>query len=159
VASVLGDNLLDDLLPVVDDLRGDLLPQFGIRQYTVKIVRKIWDGPERGDGNFRLEKLELSPQPMVDMRNYSADGLRYGLIPQGRTDEGLIKVTELSLAAYQEDDLTGGKLPANVELYWEITDAQGQGVEPRFFVPAGPPIADREKTLGWVVFLKRAEEE
>ena len=69
----------------------------------------------------------------------------------------MLKVSEISLANYQEDDLTGGSLGSTVQFFWLLKDAHGQGVHSRADVPAAPPTADREKTLGWVVYLRRAE--
>jgi hypothetical protein len=69
----------------------------------------------------------------------------------------MVKVSEISLANFQEDDLTGGSLGPAVQFFWLLKDAHGQGVHSRAYVPAAPPTADREKTLGWVVYLRRAE--
>lgn len=155
MASNLGDNLVDDLLPTIDDLRGDLLPAFGTRQYEVKLVTRTWTGTERGDGESSDSEVLISPPPRVET-DAPPSGLHYELRPQGRIEEGTVKLTEISLAGYQEDDLTGGTLDSNVEFFWALEDAQGQGIRKRYYVLAAPPFADREKTLGWVVYLRRA---
>lgn len=156
MASTLDNSLVDDLLPVVDDLRGDLFPAFGVAQYEVRLVRRKWDGEERGDGNFQDTEVVMAPIPLVEVP--SPPGWRYDLRPQGREEESLIKVTAISLANYQEDDLTGGpNLPVDVQFFWLLKDAHGQGVRSRAYVPAAPPSADRLKTIGWVVYLRRAE--
>lgn len=156
MASTLDTSLVDRLLPTIDRLRGNLLPKFGVRQYEVRIVRRTWTGEERGDGIFLDSEVVLTPPPLVQVG--APPGFRYDVRPQGREEEGLYKVTELSLARYQESDLTGGNdLPKQVEFFWLLKDAHGQGVLSRAFFPAAPPAPDREKTLGWVVYLRRAE--
>jgi hypothetical protein len=155
MASTLDTSLVDKLLPVVDKLRGSLLPKFGVRQYVVKLVKRTWTGRERGDGDFSDVEVVVTPPPMVDFP--APPGSRYDLRPQGREEEGLIKVTEISLKNYQEVDLTGGDLPKAVQFFWLLKDAHGQGLASRAYLPANPPIADRDKTIGWVVYLRRAE--
>lgn len=154
--STLGNSLLDKLLPLVDQLRGTLLPAFGVRQYGIKLVKRTWSGVERGDGDFSDVEVAMTPPPFVEIG--APPGWRYDLRPQGREEDGMLKVTEISMVNYQEDDLTGGNaLPSTVQFFWLLKDAHGQGVRSRAYVPACPPTADRDKTLGWVVYLRRAE--
>jgi len=153
--ATLDNSLVDRLLPLVDRLRGTLPVRFGTRQYVVKLVKRTWTGVERGDGEFADVEVTMDPPPMVEVP--APPGFRYDLRPQGREEEGLVKVTEISLANYQEADLTGGSLNANVQFFWLLKDAHGQGIGSRAYLPANPPVADREKTIGWIVYLKRAE--
>lgn len=154
--STLDTSLVDKLLPVVDQLRANLLPAFGVRQYVVKVVKRTWSGTEIGDGTFTDSEVTLSPPPAVAIG--APPGFRFDIRPQGREEEAMIKVSEISLSNYQEDDLTGGALASpSVQFFWLLKDAHGQGVHSRAYVPAAPPVADREKTLGWVVYLRRAE--
>lgn len=156
MASVLDTSLVDKLLPTIDKLRGALLPKFGTVQHTVKLVTRTWYGEERGDGEFSDVEVTVDPIPEVIIA--APPGWRYDLRPQGREEESMIKVVGISLKNYQEADLTGGEdLPKTVQFFWLLQDAHGQGVRSRAYVPAAPPVADREKTLGWVVYLRRAE--
>lgn len=153
--ATLDTSLVDKLLPVVDRIRGSLLPKFGTRQHIVRLVKRTWTGVERGDGDFSDVEVTVTPPPMVEFP--APPGFRYDLRPQGREEEGLVKVTEISLRNYVEADLTGGDLPGTVQFFWLLKDAHGQGVGTRAYLPANPPVADRNKTIGWVVYLKRAE--
>lgn len=153
--STLDSSLVDKLLSTVDALRSSLLPKFGVRQYRVKIVRRTWSGAEIGDGSFVDVEIVMDPPPKVDVG--PPPGWKFDLRPQGREEDGMIKLSEISLSQYAEDDLTGGTLGSTVQFFWLLKDAHGQGVHSRAYVPAAPPTADREKTLGWVVYLRRAE--
>jgi hypothetical protein len=153
--SVLDNSIVDSLLGVVDDVRSSVHSFAGDRQHVVKLVRRTWSGKERYQGEDHLEEIVLSPPPRVMFENLQSRS--YTLRPEGRQEDGVVKVTEISLAAYQEDDLTGGDIPPNVEFYWALEDAHGQGLRRREYVLFGPPIADREKDIGWTVYLKRAE--
>lgn len=155
MASILDSSLVDKLLPTIDAIRGTLLPRFGTVQHEVRIVRRTWTGVERGDGEFTDSEVVLTPPPMVEVG--SPPGWRFDLRPQGREEEAMIKLTGISLANYQEDDLTGGTLDKITQFFWLLKDAHGQGVHSRAYLPAAPPVPDREKTLGWVVYLRRAE--
>lgn len=155
MASVLDKTIVDGLLPVVDSIRSSVHGFAGDRQYVVKLVRRVWSGPQRYQGEDRLEEVILDPPPRVQFENLQSRS--YTLRPEGRQEDGVVKLSEISLAKYQEDDLTGGDVPLNQEFYWALEDAHGQGVRRREYILAGPPIADREKDIGWTVYLKRAE--
>lgn len=152
MAAVLDTSIIDSLLTTVDDIRGDLLPTSGLRAYRVFTVRRTWGGARRGEGSYVDVKTELLPSPAVTFQSRS-----YNLMPTGRHEESDATLTELSLAAYVEADLTGGKLQANEQFFYMLEDAHGQGVQPRAFHTNGAPEVDRVKGLGWRVYLKRAE--
>lgn len=151
--AVLGDNIIDDLLPVVDDLRGDILPIAGVRQFRVFVVTRTYQGGHRGEGEYTDDATEITPSPAVAFD----DTHRFDLRPTGRDEEGEVKISEISLARYVEEDLMPYKVDQNVEFFWRLDDGQGQSIRSRAYKPIKPPMADREKTIGWTVSLRRAE--
>lgn len=155
-SATLGSNLVDSLVSVADALRSDLNPAAGVRQYRVYTVRRSWSGDCRGDGVATTTEIELLPQPKVEESQLVTEGFRYNLRPEGKTEEGSVTLREVSLT-YTEAELTGGTIGKTVEWFYKLVDAQGQQIQPRYFVLSRPPIVDREKDIGWIVFLKRAE--
>jgi hypothetical protein len=154
--SILGENLVDKLVPTVDKLRANLLPAMGVRQYTVAIVKRRWSGEQRGEGTASVvSTLTLSPPPLLTYSN-NLRALHYDLQPTGADDEGTVSLSEVSLT-YSEVELTGGALAANEEMYYRITDDQGQGIAPRYYMLSAPPVPDREKAIGWQLSLRRVE--
>jgi hypothetical protein len=97
--------------------------------------------------------LLLDPQPQVvfsgGMDRLSADA------GCGRVETGNARLFEVSL------QLTEAELypdqAAGVEFYYQIEDAQGQGIATSQWIPTNNPTPDREKTLGWIVDLRRYE--
>lgn len=143
--------LIDDLIvDVVDGLREELHPQFGIRAFRVYLVKRTWAGRSVGEGKFTDVAVEIRPQPKV----WTWDGLRWGLEACGLNEMGEVKLTEVSLT-FTSAELTGGMLNANQMFYVKIGEAHGQGNPDRFFVHVRPPFPDRTKDLGWVLALKR----
>lgn len=144
------DVLVDDLVPLIDELRGDLHPEFGVRAYRVFACKRVSSGRFPGEGKASIVDVgEILPQPRV----WTWDGLRWGLEACGLNEMGEIKLTEISLT-YTDADLTGGDLPGNVQWMFRLEEAHGQGTPPRFFVHVRPPFIDREKDMGWVAWLK-----
>lgn len=156
MANDLDDSIVDDLLTTVDDIRGDLLPLAGIRTFDVYTMTRTWSGVEVGDGDSTDVETLLFPTPKV--AKSAPKGISYTVRPQGREEDGDLWVTELSMAQYAEDDLTGGDLSKNVEFFWILKDGHGQGARRRAYTLGAVPIADRENTIGWVVNIVRAEE-
>jgi hypothetical protein len=143
------DVLVDSLVPdVIDGLRDELNPEFGIRSYRVYRIIRTWSGAEPGDGIPTDDAGELRPQPRVKVW----DGFRFVEQPAGLQAAGRVQCTEVSLS-YSEADLTGGALASNQELLIAIGDGNGQGSTLRFFTHYQPPYVDRERDLGWVVNL------
>jgi hypothetical protein len=150
-SSILGDNLIDDLVPTVDELRAELYADFGVTQYEVRLVKRRWSGTRRGEGTITvLQDLVMSPAPLF------VDGDRYRLMPHGRDEIGDAVLLEVSLM-YTEAELTGGTIAENEEFFYEVRDARGQVIATQHFELAEPPSTDREKSIGWTVKLRRAE--
>lgn len=145
--------LVDDLLDVIDDVRGDLHPALGVRQYRVFTVLRTWSGEERGAGSFSEVETELLPQPLVEAFHES---LGPRLVPAGLDDAGFIRLRELSLT-YTAAEISGPPLDANQEWVIRLRDAYGQGEPQRDFVVKGT-YPDRLKDIGWTVSLSRASD-
>jgi hypothetical protein len=143
--------LVDSLVPeVIDGLREDLHPDFGVRAYRVYRVIRTWSGKRAGDGVSSDLVGELRPQPLVKVWT----GLRLELASCGVDQLGEIALTEVSLT-YTETQLTGGGgLTMQQELFYGITDAHGQGTIRKLFAITRPPYIDRIKDMGWVVWLR-----
>jgi hypothetical protein len=152
-SAVLGTNLVDELVLMVDELKGGLYADMGVRQYHTYRVRRVWSGERRGEGTVTvLLRQELTPAPKV-----AFERLHNQLEPQGLLEEGGALLTEVSLT-YTEAELTGRPLAANEEYFFKLVDAQGQATKTRYFTPTDAPlVVDREKDIGWRVPLKRFE--
>lgn len=152
-SAVLGTNLVDELVPMVDELKGDLYRDMGVRQYRTYLVRRRWSGARRSEGTVTvLSRTELTPAPRVDF-----GGLRTQLEPHGFLEDGSVRLTEVSLT-YTEAELTGRPLADNEEFFYKLVDAHGQASKTRYFTPTDAPLeVDREKNIGWRVPLKRFE--
>lgn len=145
------EKLVDSLVPVIDELRGELHPLFGVRAYRVFTVLQTWSGKSQGIGELSEQVTEILPQPRVQIW----DGLRYVLEPCGLDTDGEIVLTEISLT-YTFAELAGGDLPANRRWRIRMADAHGQGNPVRDFILTKPPYVDREKDIGWVMWLRSA---
>ncbi len=147
----LQDNLVDDLLEVVDDLRRDLYSSMGNRQHEVHLVRRAWSGEARGEGVIEhVEDHIIDPPPLF------VDKTKLVAMSFGRDDQGDGLLQEVSLT-YTEDELTGNPIKKNEEFFYRVVDLRGQGIRPTHYVPNSTPVPDREKKIGWAVFLRRAE--
>lgn len=145
--------LVDDLLGVIDDVRGDLHPALGVRQYRVFTVLRTWDGEERGAGIFTEVEDELLPQPLVEA---FVDSLNDRLLAAGLDEAGYIRLRELSLT-YTAAEIKGPVLAPNQEWLVRLRDAYGQGEPQRDFTVKGL-YPDRIKDIGWTVSLSRASD-
>ena len=68
-SAILGDNLIDDLAPDIDDLRTDLYADFGVASFNFQVIKRTWLGSSglEGDGvSHRQDRREtcrrLQPQ-------------------------------------------------------------------------------------------------
>ncbi|HSR79093.1 MAG TPA: hypothetical protein VLN57_21145 [Xanthobacteraceae bacterium] len=145
--------LVDSLVPdVIDGLREELQPTFGIRAYRAYRVVRTWSGRVAGDGTSIDVGAELRPQPRVKVW----DGLQFTQAICGIRELGDVKLTEVSLT-YTDADLTGQPLARNQEMFLAIGEANGQGSPLRVWCHTQPPFIDREKDMGWVLHLRRVE--
>jgi hypothetical protein len=154
--STLDGNIIDQLVPVLDLVRGVVNPLVGNRQWNVDVVRRTWPSGEVGDysaGNPTLSVLQLTPAPSV-VFPAGPGGLHYQLEGGGREEQGDAELHEVSLA-YTEDELAPVNVPAGTEFFYRLTDGQGQSLDTRHYVPSAAPIADRIKEIGWIVKLRR----
>lgn len=151
--ATLDDNVLVDSLvvDVIDGLRDELHPEFGVRAYRVYRVLRTWTGSTPGQGKFSDVAAELRPYPRVRLW----DGFNYVQAVCGVRELGDVKITEVSLS-YSESDLAP-KVGNNVELFFGIGDANGQGSSVRLWAHKMPPFIDREKDLGWCLMLHRVQ--
>jgi hypothetical protein len=150
-AATLDSNVLvDSLVPdVIDGLREELHPAFGVRAYRVWRVIRTWSGETEGEGTSTDDAAELRPQPRVKIW----DGIRWEQAVCGIRELGEIRLTEVSLT-YTEGQLTGQPLGKNQACFFAIGEAHGQGSETRLFGHTRPPFVDRERDMGWVLFLR-----
>lgn len=150
--AVLDDDVLVDSLvtDVIDSLRADLYPEFGVRAYLVSLVTRTWSGRMVGEGKFTDVTAELVSRPLVHVW----DGLKYELVTCGLNSSGDIMLTEVSLS-YTYADLVGDQSKANQQAMIRIKDGHGQATPASFWVHSKPPYIDREKTLGWILWLKK----
>lgn len=147
--AVLVDSLVAD---VIDGLREQLHPQFGVRPYRLYRLIRTWSGSIAGEGTVTDVAHELRPQPKVHVW----DGLRYVQAVCGIEELGEVKLTEVSLT-YTHAQLTGKPLAANQEAFIGLGEAHGQGQPVHLFTYARPPYVDREKDMGWVLVLRRVQ--
>lgn len=147
--SVLVDSLVPD---VIDGLREDLHPAFGVRAYRVYRVIRTWSGRDVGEGSYTDDAGELRPQPRVLHWN----GLKYVQAVCGVRELGDVELQEVSLT-YSADDLDPRTLRGNQELFYVLGEANGQLSPLRVWAHAVPPFIDREKSMGWIMHLRRVE--
>lgn len=155
--AILGANLVDDLVPTVDELRASLHDDFGVRQYHVYTVLRTWDGGGTGLGTPTDVETELVPKPKCEFFSYQGvPGMRLELDECGVSEAGMIRLREISLE-YAEHELLGPTLVAGQEWFIKITDAQGQLIRDRYWIIAKTPIPDRNLDIGWTMELRLAE--
>lgn len=150
-SATLGNNLIDQLLPMVDSLRGTLHPMFGVRPFRVYAVLRTWAGEMVGEGDFTDIVTEITPQPLLQQW----DAYRWQMLSIGTNEDGMVKMTEVSLS-YTYAELTGGTIESaqrNQQFFFRLVDAHGQGSADRILKHSRPPFPDREKTIGWVCWL------
>lgn len=152
--AVLDDDVLVDSLvaDVIDELRGELHADFGVRAYRCFFVRRTYTGRSIGEGKFTDVAVEMTPSPKVDVWT----GRKYDLVACGLNESGDIRLTEVSLS-YTYDEITGGALGANQQWFLRLDEAHGQGQPSTYWVPSKAPFVDRIETLGWIVWLRKLD--
>jgi hypothetical protein len=147
-AATLGTNLVDDLVPTVDDLRAELYTDFGVRQFHTYMVRRVWGDTYVGRGAMKVtQKQNLVPDPDVVLED------THSLTPGGLQATGTATLHEVSLA-YSQNQLLGEPLANNEEFHFLVVDALGQGIARRLFIPQDHPVTSRDKELGWSVKIR-----
>ncbi len=144
---VLVDSLVTD---VIDSLRADLYPEFGVRAYVCSLVTRKWQGKQVGEGKYTDTVVEMVTRPLVEVWN----GLKYDLLTCGLNAQGDIRLIEVSLT-YTFGELVGDTSKANVQPMIMISEGHGQGSPTSYWVHSKPPYCDREETLGWILWLKQ----
>lgn len=147
--SVLVDSLVPD---VIDGLREDLHPAFGVRAYRVYRIVRTWSGKAVGEGTHTDDAAELRPQPRVAVWS----GLKYVQATCGLRELGDVQLSEVSLT-YSAEQIEPRTLRKNQECFYAIGEANGQGSPLSVWAHTAPPFIDREKTMGWLLFLRRVE--
>lgn len=151
----LGTNLIDQLVPVVDELR-ELQETLGLRQHRVYIVSRQWSNGRVGDGEATDTEVEILPRPLVLNWKARVSDLKYELEPCGLDEMGMAFIKEVSLT-YTEADLVGEYIEGT-EVFVKIEEGEGQATNTRYFTHFKPPFPDRysEATgaLGWHLYLK-----
>ena len=146
---VLVDSLVED---VIDGLREELHPLFGVRSYRLYTLLRTWSGTMPGEGTKIDVEVELTPQPLIEVWG----GYKYDLEPCGLDEMGVIRLREISLT-YTQAELIGPTLTCNQQWLMKLKEAHGQGNSERVFIHDRPPYVDREKDMGWVMWLRAAE--
>lgn len=152
--NVLVDSLVAD---VIDGLRGELHPAFGVRSYRLFTVLRQWTGKTAGEGTSTDTEDEILPQPLIEPWEGVGSGLQLDLKTCGMDEIGQITVREVSLT-YTEDDLRGpASLARNQQWFLKLTDAHGQGTRQKYFIHGKPPYVDRVRDMGWIMWLREAK--
>lgn len=150
-AAVLGSNLVDSLVPVVDEIRTSLNQELGIRAWRMFAVTRTWSGERIGEGEYTETQVEFDdPQPMIG----EWDGQELKQMTCGIDDNGSIDAAHVSMT-YTHEQVAGGTLGDNQQFYIKLTEAHGQGQPDRYYRHARPPEPDRRKGLSWNFWLER----
>jgi hypothetical protein len=150
-AATMGNNLVDELAVVADDLRDELHADFGVRQWSVYHIHARWSGGLVGVGSKSVTTIsELIPSPKLVLED------THTLTEGGLQETGLSTISEVSLT-YSEDQLLGKPMVAGAEFFYVAVDKLGQGIQRRIFIPNDHPFPDRENTIGWTFNLRRVD--
>lgn len=152
-SATMGTSLVDRMVALTDRIRGSIPIALGARQFRVYTVVRTWTGNSTGGGVPEDVATELTPRPIVE----GYDGIRGRWIPGGIDEQGGCRLVELSLT-YTEAEIIGPVLEDGQEWLIRVDDGMGQGVASRYYAVDGPPSPDRNKSLGWIVKLRRASD-
>jgi len=156
----LNQTLARQFIPLADQLR-DMLTQFGLRPYKVRIVRVQWSGGERGIGTSTVvSELVLLPTPLISDLTTLTEIVQ----PVGLDEIGMVQLSEVS-GRFTEDELMGrdsdgSPIPADQEFFYEAEFPRPDGkpgVRRRFF-PRSAPQYDAGG-LQWIVRLEKTHED
>lgn len=143
-------NLIDDLIGVVDSLRGSLYPDMGVKSFRLTRVIRTWTGGQVGLGTVSSSDLVVCLTPEIEFKSRRDD-----LSPAGRIERGQMVAKEISLT-FTETTLRGGTLTAGQECYYKLESVQTQAEATTYWVIDGPPVCERDNCQ-WVVTFKRYE--
>jgi len=149
-----GRSLVEDLGGVVDDLR-QMLVEFGLRPYTVHVVRVRWSGGEVGRGTpATAVDLALLPTPRVR----SLEALAWQSREGGHVERGDVRLEGIS-PRYTEDEIESyfGRADGE-ECFVEVRMDRRDGREPerRRFTIASPPVR-RPDRFDWSVTIRKQD--
>jgi len=145
--------LVDDLVTdVIDGLRAELHPAFGVRAFRVYTVVRTWSGLEVGLGDPTDEEVELVPSPLVHPFVFQREQE-----PCGFDIAGMVKITEVSLT-YTQAELLACEAPEGVQYFIKIVEGQGQEQAAKYFGHSKAPYPDRVKDMGWILWLEAIED-
>ena len=154
------NTLVRRFIPLADQLR-DLLTKFGLRTYSVKVVRIQWSGGERGVGTPVVVKETLiEPTPKIG----DFAGIAELVQSVGLDEVGSIELTRVS-GRYTEEELRGQnyfgeQIPFDEEVFYEIEFPRpddGPSLKRRFFIRSAPQY--KPGSLAWSVRLEKAHED
>lgn len=146
------NNLLDCLIPCVDDIRRDVHTDMGTRAYRMFFVRRQWSGKDVGEGTPTDTEVEVDPRPLI----HPFASMEYQQEPCGLDEAGFLKVTQVSLC-YNHEDVLACEAPRGTEFLIRLDEGNGQGSPSKYFVHEKPPYEDRHKTVGWIMYLVHVE--
>jgi hypothetical protein len=164
-------SLAERLGPSIDRIR-QIGVRLGDRPYRVFLVWTQFGGAQRGEGTERLyRRVEIVPTPVVA----DLTGLNRQAFSAGVFAVGSIRVSEISVAVFDEDVLYGRALPPNdrvpgdgtldsldqrFDFYYELyTDARDERMPRRHrFRLSSPPFLDADN-VQWVVRLDRIDDD
>lgn len=151
--------LARSLVPCVDAIR-NLYTCFGVRSYTVSLVRTQWSGGFRGSGvEAVLSEEVILPTPRVS----SLNGVEQLAQSAGLLESGTLRVDQIS-PRFAEDALQGlgaggASIPEDQNFYWEVTVLFPDGSQRRRrFFPKVVPNLDMMK-FEWQVTLEKAADD
>jgi hypothetical protein len=162
MSAVIKSRLLgDELIGVVDNIRGLLRTALGTRPYRLALIVRTWSGGRVGEGNPADVVTEIGmpgeagvQPPLIEVDERG----RYA--PGGQERDGDLRVTEVSLS-YTEEELAP-TLPPGSEAVYRVTDNHGQAQRARYYVLSGQPITrrgDRESDrTDWKLYLRRTSD-
>lgn len=152
-SATLGNNLVDSLVPIADELRESLHTDFGVRQFRVWSILREYAIGVIGDGGYTDTETEITPRPLVEPYRST-----FELEPCGIEEASFVKLREVSLT-YTEAELMGPTLSDGQEWFIKITDGHGQEIGDQYWRLRGRPFPDRIKDIGWSMELIDAEVE
>ena len=149
------------LLPVADTLR-NLLTDFGLSPYTVKLIFTRWSTGERGEGvEIVISEMPIVPTPKIT----DLTAVTTILTASGLAEQGEIMLSKIS-GTYTEEQLRGiwpdGRpTDGDTQFFYEIQFNEVQtGVpgERRRFFPTSAPYFDAP-ALQWRVNLRKQRDD